>query len=173
VQGSYPSGSYAPFPGYYVSTTSWENAAYPAYDVRRYANAVNLTFFVLPSGSAIKSTGVTLGDVAFVYSAKTGKSTFAAYGDVGPATQIGEGSVALHLALGSNPYGASGRVTNGISSGVTVLVFPGSNAASTFLTQAQINSIGAASFSAWGGITRFNTCLLGKATSDDFTVLKR
>lgn len=33
---------------YYVSTTSLMNSSYPSYDVRRYANAVNLTFFVLP-----------------------------------------------------------------------------------------------------------------------------
>lgn len=160
VQGSYPAGSYAPYPGYYVSTTSWENSAYSYYDVRRFADAVQLNFFVLPGSSSIKTTGVAMGDVAFVYSAKTGKSAYAAYGDIGPSSQIGEGSVGLHVALGNNPYSSSGRVVNGISSGVSVLVFPGSNPTSAMLSQSQIDSIGEKQFNSWGGMERFASCIV-------------
>ena len=161
VQGEYPAGSYAPFKGYYVSTTSLEDASFPESDVRRYADAVNLSFIVLPGISDIAGTGAKLGDYAYVHSADTGKSAFAVYADVGPRTQIGEASVALHLALGHDPYNhhTVNRVVSGIDSGVLVLVFPGSGDGQ-LPSQAEVESKGAAALQAWGGAARVEKCLL-------------
>lgn len=158
VQGQYPAGSYAPYPGFYVSTTSLEDSSYASYDVRRYANAVNVTFFVLPSG---KSCGARLGDLAYIYWTKDGRSAFAMYADVGPSSSIGEGSVALHESLGNNPYSSSGRVVNGIDGNtVYTLVFPGSGTGK-LLSQQDVNKLGSNAFEAWGGSSRFQSCILG------------
>jgi hypothetical protein len=108
----------------------------------------------------MKGTGVKLGDLAFVYWTKNGGSTYAIYGDIGPSSKIGEGSVQLSVALGNNPYNSKGRVVNGISSGVYTLVFPGSGNG-RLLSQADIQAKGASVFNAWGGMSRFKTCILG------------
>jgi hypothetical protein len=162
IQGSYPSGSYAPYAGYYVSTTSLEDSSYPAYDVRRYADAVNLTFVVLPHTSSMSATGVKLGDFVYVHSAITQKSAFAVYADVGPAADLGEASVALHLALGHDPYShttSHPRVVSGIDSGVLVLVFPGSGGGK-LPTQAEVDVAGTRALKEWGGMSRVSECLL-------------
>lgn len=159
VQGIYPAGSYAPYKGFYVSTTSLENSAFSVWDVRRYANAVNLTFFVLPGLSAVRSTGVKLGDLAYIYWSTKSIGVYAIYADVGPAASIGEASVKTHVSLGSNPYNSRGKVTIGIDSGVTTLVFPGSGSGK-LLTQSEINSVGSSAFNAWGGMSRFKSCIL-------------
>jgi len=163
VQGSYPKGSHAPCPGFYVSTTSLEDRAYRSSDTRHYANAVELNFIVLPLSSAIRETGAHLGDIAFVYNTNNNKHAFAVYGDEGPGNKIGEGSVALHQALGSNPYNSAGtRVVRGIDSGVVVVVFPGSKIGSgTIPSQEKLTSSGEEVFDKWGGMDRFNKDVMG------------
>eukprot|EP00009_Paramoeba_aestuarina_P007915 CAMPEP_0201522540 /NCGR_PEP_ID=MMETSP0161_2-20130828/17955_1 /ASSEMBLY_ACC=CAM_ASM_000251 /TAXON_ID=180227 /ORGANISM="Neoparamoeba aestuarina, Strain SoJaBio B1-5/56/2" /LENGTH=245 /DNA_ID=CAMNT_0047921413 /DNA_START=63 /DNA_END=797 /DNA_ORIENTATION=- len=150
IQGQYPKDSYAPFPGFYVSTTSLEDPHYEEYDCRRFANAVNLTFFVLPWTSSVRNTGVELGDLAYIYRSHGGKdySVYAIFADTGPTDQIGEASVATHVGLDNDPYNSYGRVTNGIDNGVITLVFPGSGNGQ-LLTQHEINSKGASAFNAW------------------------
>jgi hypothetical protein len=49
----YPANSYAVYKGFYVSTTALENTTYAASDVRRYANAVALTYIVLPGSRSL------------------------------------------------------------------------------------------------------------------------
>jgi len=159
TQGTYPSGSYSPYPGYYVSTTSLEDAHFPTYDVRRYANAVNLSFVVLPTGSFMSLFGAKLGDACFVYNGANNRSSFALVADTGPSTQIGEGSVALHLALGHDPINAHGRVASGIPSGVHTLCFAGSSTGPVS-TQDEVDTHGVALFDAWGGMSRFQKCIL-------------
>lgn len=142
-----------------MSTTSLEDRNFPEWDPRRFANAVNLTFIVLPGSTSIRGTGAKVGDLAYIYWAETGKNVYAIYGDVGPSSSIGEASVATHMALENNPYGSSGRVTNGIDSGVWTIVFPGSGSGK-LLTQEQINTLGAQAFNNWGGQARFDKCIL-------------
>jgi hypothetical protein len=54
-------------------------------------------YFVLP-GVFHKSHGIALGDIAAVLCG--GKMEFAIFADTGPSNKIGEGSIALHRALG-------------------------------------------------------------------------
>lgn len=42
--------------------------------------------------------------MGFVHYAKTNKTAFVVYGDEGPPSQIGEGSVGLATSLGFDPF---------------------------------------------------------------------
>jgi len=93
----------------------------------KYVNTHDIPFFVLPLGW-YQQHGVKLGDVGAIF--YKGKYAYAIFADVGPDEKLGEGSLALHEALGNNPWVKlkSGVVKpwGGIDSGVTVVVFPGS-----------------------------------------------
>lgn len=99
----YIQGKDDPYPGYYVSTTSLTNPGYAVSDPRRYINSETVPFIVLPP--AYKNWGVKMGAKCRVTNLTNGKSSEAVFADVGPATKIGEGSIALAEALGipSNP----------------------------------------------------------------------
>lgn len=77
-------------------------------------------YFVLPIGFDGAYPGVQLGDLAAVI--YRGKVAFAIFGDRGPRTKIGEGSIALAEELGIN----SSPTRGGVSDGVLWIVFPGS-----------------------------------------------
>jgi hypothetical protein len=85
------------------------------------ANAV--PYFVLPGGFYAQH-GVRLGDVATILN--KGMMAFAVFADVGPHGKIGEGSIALHRALGHETI-HNGKLRDvGIDRGVVTIVFPGS-----------------------------------------------
>ena len=73
-----------PAPGFYVSTTSLENFAFPETRQGRYIDASTIPFVVLPFGLGM---GLKLGDLCFVYNKATGKSALAIYADAGPRGQ--------------------------------------------------------------------------------------
>lgn len=87
-----------PAPGFYVSTTAFQNPAYGVSDPRRYVDSERVPFIVLPSNFPVK---VELG--AKCYVTYNGKRTGAIYADIGPRFQLGEGSIALAKVLGINP----------------------------------------------------------------------
>ena len=87
-----------PAPGFYVSTTAFQNPAYEVLDPRRYVNSETVPFIVLPSNFPVK---VPLGAKCSV--TYRGKKVDAIYADIGPRFQLGEGSIALAKALGINP----------------------------------------------------------------------
>jgi hypothetical protein len=94
----------------------------------RYANGTSVDadrvpFFVLPR-HFYQQHGIRLGDVAAVI--YYGRLAYAMFADVGPRHRIGEGSIALHRALGHETV-HHGRLHNvGISRDVITIVFPGS-----------------------------------------------
>lgn len=94
IQG--PSG---PCPGYYVSTTSLIDPTKVATDPRRYVNSERVPFFVLPG---VPSLGARLGQVGMLFRTDTGDSSAAIYADVGPSSQLGEGSINLATNLGGS-----------------------------------------------------------------------
>lgn len=89
----------------------------------RSMDADNDNFFVLPGGF-YSQFGIAKGDIGVViYKAR---KVFACFGDVGPSGKLGEGSIALHRALGHETV-IGGRLQNvGISGRVVTIVFPGS-----------------------------------------------
>jgi hypothetical protein len=135
-----------PAPGFYVSTTSLQNANFDRKDPRRYVNSEAINFIVLPAGLNLDAK---LGDYAVVIRPETGAISYAVYADVGPADKIGEGSIALANALGV----PSSAKTGGVASGIIYLVLPGS--ADAFpSSQADVDTAGAAFLAIWGGLDR-------------------
>lgn len=139
-----------PAPGFYISTTSLEDSNCDPKDPHRYVNAEAINFIVLPGRLGL---GAKLGDFAVVLRPYTGAYDYAVYADVGPASKIGEASIALAAALGipSNPR------TGGIGHGIAYIVFPGS-AQSWPLSQPDIDQYGAQLFSKWGGLDKAKDC---------------
>jgi Fungal chitosanase of glycosyl hydrolase group 75 len=135
-----------PAPGFYVSTTSLQDANCDREDPRRYVNAEAVNFIVLPGRSNL---GVSLGDFCVVIRPRTGASAYAVYADVGPANKIGEASIALADALGI----PSSPKDGGAGHGIFYLVFPGS-AQGWPLSQEEIDRGTGKLFDNWGGIEK-------------------
>lgn len=108
-----------PAPGYYVSTTSLIDRSRPRRDPRRYVDSTRVPYLAIPP--EILRLGVKLGDVAHV--AYKDRSSPAVVADVGPRGKIGEGSIALAVALGLDGSPRRG----GTSAGVECAVFCGSS----------------------------------------------
>jgi hypothetical protein len=96
-------GENDPAPGYYISTTSLQNKNYPVTDARRYVDSEKVPFIVVPSPLARLCTGIVLGCKAEIVHTATGKRVSAVVADLGPATHLGEASIAAVRALGFNP----------------------------------------------------------------------
>jgi Fungal chitosanase of glycosyl hydrolase group 75 len=109
-----------PAPGYYISTTSLCDTAYPASDPRRFVDSESVPFIVLPTSHGF---GAKLGDFAMVCNGGNGKYCAAIYADNGPVNKIGEISIALAKELGVNPDPKSGGSEE---SDFLYVVFPGS-----------------------------------------------
>src|SRR6266404_5283661 len=139
-----------PAPGFYVSTTSLEDPNCDQKDPRRYVNAEAVNFIVLPGRLGL---GAKLGDFAVVIRPATGAYDYAVYADVGPASKIGEGSIALAAALGIPSSPKSG----GVGHGIVYIVFPAS-AQSWPLSQPEIDQNAAGLFSKWGGLDKAKDC---------------
>jgi glycosyl hydrolase group 75 (putative chitosanase) len=111
------------------------------------SNAV--PYFVLPGGFEQKF-GIELGDVAAVLFKE--KIEFAVFADHGPRRKLGEGSIALHRALGHETIRNGKLLNEAIDSDVITIVFPGSGDG-TPQTPEKIREIGRQKFTALGGIT--------------------
>jgi len=140
-----------PAPGYYVSTTALVNPSYNHIDPRAYVNASTIPFIVLPSNNHL---GGALGDIGAVVNFENGKVAYVIAADIGPANQLGEGSVALAEAIGVNANAKNG----GTSSGVGYCFFPDSGSRRP-KTLSEINSIGEKLFSEFGGVPQLKKLL--------------
>jgi hypothetical protein len=141
-----------PFPGYYVSATALADHSKAVNDPARYVDASRIPFIVLPGGMA-RQIGARPGDFAVVFNQRNGKSSFAIYGDVGPADRIGEGSVALAENLGIHSDARNG----GARRGVIYLVFPGSGNGRP-RTMEEIDGEGRKLLQAWESAHAQNAC---------------
>jgi Fungal chitosanase of glycosyl hydrolase group 75 len=117
--------------GYFISSTTLENNSVAREDgcaPHRYLDAENVPFIVLPKGGFGK---VHIGDIAIV--GRKDKVVYAIVGDAGPATKLGEGSIALNaMLLGKfgDPFPnmkATWNLDIGGSSPVSLLVLGGTN----------------------------------------------
>ena len=105
-------------------------------------------FFVLPGGGFEREFGIKLGDVAAVVFKD--KVAFAVFADRGPRTKLGEGSIALHRALGHETIRNGKFHDEAIDRDVLTIVFPGSGDG-TPRTPAEIDAIGRERFVRLGG----------------------
>jgi hypothetical protein len=91
-------GPQDPFPGYYISTTAFQDKSNPnRLNPQKYVDAAKINYVVL--GNFAAQNGAKLGDFVAVHSKKTGKSVFGIIGDAGNSSGA-EGSLALLQALG-------------------------------------------------------------------------
>lgn len=108
-----------PAPGYFVSTTSFTVAGRDKTDPGRYLDSERVAYIAIPP-ELTERLGVRVGDLAQV--SYQGRQAWAVVGDVGPRGKIGEGSIALAVALGIPSSARSG----GVGSGVNYAVWVGS-----------------------------------------------
>ncbi len=153
-----------PYRGYYVSTTSLEDASIKSdTNPRKYVDARKIPYIVLPAEVA-RRFGIHLGDLAVVFNQSNGRFAYAIYADGGPPGKLGEGSIALAKALGlpANPRGGA------VEDGVSFLVFPGSGRGPGKLrTLKDINRSAARLHKIWGGSERLRTCALSPPSVSD------
>lgn len=112
-------GASDPAPGYYVSPTAMVVPGYQKGDPRRYLDSEKVPYVAVPR-ELLSAAGAAMGDLCLV--SYNGAQSWAVLGDVGPAGKLGEGSIALAVALGIPSSARSG----GVSSGVSWLLYPGS-----------------------------------------------
>jgi Fungal chitosanase of glycosyl hydrolase group 75 len=146
-------GERDPAPGYYVSMTSLYDATnLNERDPHRYVDAVKIPYVVLPP---VGLKHAKLGDFATVVNLKNGKVAAAIVADESaPQLKLGEGSIALAVALGidSDPrYGGS-------DGGVAYVIYPDSgNGKPRALEDIIANS--QRQFQMWGGLEKLHACL--------------
>lgn len=141
-----------PKPGYYVSTTSLENPAYPVTDPRHWANASTVPYIVLPLEH--HDFGGRLGDYGAVIDLASQRVAYVTVADLGPPHNLGEGSIALAKALRVNPSAKSG----GVGSGIAYIFFPNSGDG-TLKTPHEIARAGAQLLKAFGGPARWSAIM--------------
>lgn len=83
-----------PFPGYYVSATSYEFPGFSRGDPYRYVDSSSVPYIVLPSHWRAEARGVVLGCRATVTDTRTGHVIEAVVADFGPRAKLGEASIA-------------------------------------------------------------------------------
>jgi hypothetical protein len=94
-----------------------------------------------------------LGDLGAAYNIANGKMCFAQFCETGPATKIGEGSIALAQALGINSSPKHGGVD---TRQIVYVIFP-STGVGRGLSAQEINTKTAPIFEAWGGAGRMSS----------------
>lgn len=110
-------------------------------------------YFVLPERGFYQQFGIKLGDVAAViYRGKIEFAVFAdEYGHQHLEEQLGEGSIALHRALGHETIVGGKLIDEAIDGDVITIVFPGSGIEGKPQTPEKIREIGRRLFLALGG----------------------
>ncbi len=87
-----------PFPGFYISATTYQWPQFGKYDPKRYVDSETVPFIVVPPGVRKHPVDKVLGCRATV--TYKGKTIEAVVADTGPAKKIGEASMACAKALG-------------------------------------------------------------------------
>ncbi len=113
----------------------------------------SVPYFVLPEKNFYQRFGIKLGDVAAViYRDKIEFAVFAdEYGHQHLEEQLGEGSIALHRALGHETIINGKLIDEAIDAGVITIVFPASGIENDPQTPAKIRAVGRKYFLALGG----------------------
>ena len=113
-------GPHDPAPGYCISPTALNDLRYARLDPRRYVDSEAVPYLSVPP--ELLRAGARLGDLAVVQRGEVRCGAILA--DIGPEHRIGEGSIALHQALGFDPFrGAPKHHLLGIEGGVSVTVY--------------------------------------------------
>jgi hypothetical protein len=144
------------FAGFFVAQTA--RAADPTKDIcdpAHWISSTEIPYITLP-GDRLRMSGVTPGDLALVHRRQQGvdQIVVAVAADTGNVNELGEASIALHVALGNPP---AGRLPGNIADGVTTLLFPGRRAPQP-ITAATLAAERSALLSAVGGEAGVRAC---------------
>ena len=139
-----------PKPGYCVSMTALQDETKAETDPRRYVNASEIPYLVLPYNQL---GGAKLGDFAVAVNRTNGRFSHAILADLGPVRYLGEGSIALAEALGIPSSAKHG----GTYEGVVYVVFPNSGNGKPRPIE-EINAEAAKLFETWGGMKQLEAC---------------
>ena len=130
-------GPHDPFPGYYISQTSYTDAALTdPKDPRRYVDATKINYIVL--GDAARKRGARIGDFVAVYSNHTHRAVFGIVADEGNPSGD-EGSLHLLQDLG---YPFKNGIDDAVEHRGEIIIrfFPNSNPTQLFFrTQKSLN----------------------------------
>ncbi len=117
-------GSHDPYPGYYISQTSFTDPARTREaDPLRYVDASRINYVV--RGEEAKRRGVHMGDFVAVHSARTGRTVFGIVADEGNPSGD-EGSLHLLQDLGYHYHAGKDEGVDRAHE-ITVRFFPNSN----------------------------------------------
>ena len=156
-------GGTDPKPGYFVSTTALHQPGENIRTPQAQLDSNTVPFAVIPgTWQTSGKPGPRLGDFGVAYRRSNGKSAFFVIGDTGPRNKLGEGSVALHQALGNDPFmlrfGVR-RARKGIGDrDVLYVVFPNSAQPNLRLDAASIERFASPLLDRFGGIERLKAC---------------
>lgn len=148
-----------PAPGYYISTTRLVNPELPVYSPAKYVNASEIAYFVLPPSVRAKAH-MALGDIGAVFYQKTNRLVYAILADNGDEGHLGKGSIALAHLLGIN----DNPRTEGVSNGVTYILFSGSGNGLP-KSRIEIENIGHEYLQKVGGLKRIEKVLAAPPSS--------
>ncbi len=158
--------------GYVLSATALhKNGTGQACDISHYVDALTTNALVLPLPSAgqreteFDSRNAKVGDLAVAMTADGQTLVYGVVGDLGPANELGEASVAyIRALLRRNDTPATYTIVRSrawTATNVTVLVFPGTRrpvSQEPYMEQAEIDAAAAPLFAAWGGLERLRAC---------------
>ncbi|WAK02311.1 glycoside hydrolase family 75 protein [Methylobacter sp. YRD-M1] len=156
-------GDADPKPGYFVSTTALHQPGENLRTPQAQLDSNTVPFAVIPGNwQTSGNPGPKLGDFGVAYRRSNGKAAFFVVGDTGPRNKLGEGSVALHQALGNDPFmmrfGVRRARKNIGGRDVVYLLFPKTAQAGQKLDTASIERLAGAQLQAFGGIERLKEC---------------
>lgn len=168
--------------GFLVSATALHRPSISdVCDLGNYVDALAVAAIVLPKrananvATPFETRGARVGDLVVVMSRDGSQIHYGVVGDLGPADELGEGSVALAGRLlgktrppanyreirGRPPYqGQSWNVSRAY-----VLIFPRTrDAQQPYMSQDRIDEAGRLAFERWGGRARLEACRVAYST---------
>jgi hypothetical protein len=157
-------GANDPRPGFYVSTTALKQPGADAGTPNGQVDSNTVPFAVIPGPwQSRRDPGPQLGDFGIAVRRSDGKVVPFVIADTGPPRKLGEGSVALHQALGNDPFQMRfgvRRAWSGISHpDVFYVMFPGTAVRDERFTAEMVATHAQRSLAAFGGEERLRTCV--------------
>jgi hypothetical protein len=132
-------------------------------DPARYVDAMKTPALVIPGGSSgFSGNEVKVGDLVVAVKPGSQKPVYAVVGDTGPASKLGEGSIALAgqlLGKTAEPRNYKEIKSSWQVSRALILVFPRTRHPNDpFSILGELDAAGDSAFRDWGGMDRINAC---------------
>lgn len=156
--------------GFLVSATALHAARVgDVCDISNYVDALTTPALVLPKSPSEFAKRAKVGDLVVAMVPGANQPVYAVVGDMGPAGELGEGSIALNgkllgrTSLPKNYLEVRGkgefRGRGWTVPRAIVLVLPGTrDAANPFMTPERIDEAAKKHFDTWGGVARLESC---------------